>query len=226
MPSMADSGELARGLPSGPPEPRTQPGRFSVIIQYVAESQNLFSIGRRRGDEDQLTEMLAWLATVVPGVAQALIELAFADVVADELEVDVSTQVAVDAGRLDALLRTPSTLLVIESKLDSAYGVGQIRKYIDWVASQDTDHPRKGLMTLTRALAPWTVEDVEHATALGVVPAQRRWEDLYDRLQSIASTNDSFGQSARLVNEFREMLSQEGLIPMMNRSGKVAGSSL
>jgi hypothetical protein len=36
---------------------------------------NLFSVGRRRGDEDQLTNMLVWLASTVPAVRSALVEL-------------------------------------------------------------------------------------------------------------------------------------------------------
>lgn len=43
----------------------------------MAKSWNVFSIGRRADDEDQLTEMLAWLAATVPGVRAALMNLAF-----------------------------------------------------------------------------------------------------------------------------------------------------
>jgi hypothetical protein len=41
----------------------------SKDLDVVAGEQNLFSIGRRRHGEDQLTEMLAWLASGVPAVA-------------------------------------------------------------------------------------------------------------------------------------------------------------
>ena len=41
----------------------------------MAGGRNLFSIRQVRHDEDQLTEMLAWLASTVPAVTGRLVEL-------------------------------------------------------------------------------------------------------------------------------------------------------
>jgi hypothetical protein len=79
----------------------------------VARAWNIFSISREPRNEDQLTEMLAWLANAVPAVRRALLKLAFAESL-DEREVEITTQHGIAKGRLDAFLSSESVALVVE----------------------------------------------------------------------------------------------------------------
>ena len=114
----------------------------------VARAWNIFSISREARNEDQLTEMLAWLANAVPAVRRALLELAFGESL-DELEVEITTQHGIAKGRLDAFLSSESVALVVESKLGSGYGDGQLRKYLTWLDTELADRQFRGLLTLT-----------------------------------------------------------------------------
>jgi hypothetical protein len=155
--------------------------------------------------------MVAWLTSAVPGVGGVLLELALGERAGGPDEFDLSTQVVVQAGRLDALLVTPSAAVVVESKLGSGYGDSQLRRYADWLATEHADRVR-GLMTLTRNPAPWPASDLAHAEALEVVPSARRWEELHELLEPLSI--DTAEISAELVREFMEMLAEEGLVPM------------
>ena len=69
-------------LPRGPRavhEPEGAVAEASRIAQdlVVARAWNIFSISREPRNEDQFTEMLAWLANAVPAVRRALLEMAF-----------------------------------------------------------------------------------------------------------------------------------------------------
>ena len=190
-------------------------------MEALPTARNLFSIGRRRGAEDQLTEMLVWLAESVPDVGSALLTLAFGEVPSDADSMEITTQRAIVGGRLDALLTTRSTALVVESKLGAEYGGDQIRKYVDWLAT----HPRqsRSLMTLTKREAPWPIGEEDYARERKVHPAVKRWEDLYALLEPIAVIEDSQDVRQRLVREFLDMLAEEGLIPMKPLSEEELG---
>jgi hypothetical protein len=144
-------------------------------------SRNLFLLGRRPGYEDQLTEMLVWLISAVPEVGSAIVQLASGDLDAGTAPLEATTQHRIAAGRLDALLRTESLVLVVESKLDSFYGEGQLRAYIDWLASDHKDAAHRALMTLTANEAPWPADDVAHAAQLDVVASRKRWHECTPR---------------------------------------------
>ncbi len=134
----------------------------------MADIQNIFSIGRQVGAEDQLTETLVWLSSVVPDVGAAVIRLAIGDVEQLDLaQLEPSTQHGIAKGRLDAVFRSESLILVVESKLQSTYGEGQLRRYLDWLARENQHQPLRALMTLTERNAPWPEGDVAHAAALG-----------------------------------------------------------
>src|SRR3954452_14758108 len=141
--------------------------------------RNLFLLGRRPGYEDQLTEMLVWLMSAVPEVGGAVVQLAFLDLDVETAQIQATTQHRIAAGRLDALLKTESLVLVIESKLGSFYGEGQLRAYIDWLASEHKEAAHRALMTLTANEAPWPADDLTHAAQLGVVASPRRWHELH-----------------------------------------------
>lgn len=174
----------------------------------MAAHRNIFRLGRVAGNEDQLTEMLVWLASAVPEVRGALLELAFGATIEDD--VGVVTQYAIAKGRLDALLSSDSTALIIESKIWSVYGDDQIRKYLEWLTT-DVSAERKGLMTLTAKTADWPDADREFADSHGIHRAERLWEDLHDALAPVAVGADSL--AGHLIDEFLEMLSAEDLVP-------------
>src|SRR4051794_1478581 len=98
----------------------------------MGDTSNLFLLGRQRGDEDQLTSMLVWLASVVPSVRSALVELGLG-VRHDPRELEVAKQYSIPGGRLDGIVRGPTFRLGIESKLGSDYGDGQVAKYLTWL---------------------------------------------------------------------------------------------
>lgn len=181
----------------------------------MPEPQSIFVLGREIGHEDQLTQMLAWLCDAVPAAAAVVLRLALDDV---ELPVlGLSAQNGIADGRLDALITTVGSTVIIESKLGSAYGAGQLHKYIDWLAAQHGDRPHRVLMTLTERLAPWPDEDLAHAASLNVRTVARRWKDLYGALSELttnAASADTDELATRLVQAFLEMLTEEGLIPV------------
>jgi hypothetical protein len=178
----------------------------------VARSWNLFFIARRRGDEDQLTEMLVWLASAVPAVRSALVELGLG-VRVDPSDVTPSTQYGISGGRLDALLEGEGFRLAVESKLGSDYGPDQIGKYLRWLAVRKSSVANSGLMTLTARPTPWSQEEVEYAQREELVASRRLWEDLHEILEPLIDDDDQESLPARMVQEFLEMLADENLVP-------------
>jgi hypothetical protein len=185
----------------------------------VARAWNLFLIGRNAGSEDQLTEMLVWLADSVPEVAAALDRLAFGvrDGATDGFE--LTTQHWFAAGRLDALMTSQQVALIVESKLGSVYGHDQIRRYLEWLDGEFADRPFRGVMTLTAHEAPWSEDDRAFAKERGIVSASRRWADLHELLEPLTDADAEDGLSAQLVREFLEMLTNEGLVPVQPLEG-------
>jgi hypothetical protein len=116
-------------------------------------TKNIFRIGRRPDDEDQLTEMLAWLCEMVPEVRAAIFKLAGAPV-SDSDTITVRTQHPIPGGCLDALLETDGTALILESKLLSPYRPDQLEKYCRWLTANRPDK-RRCLLTLTKVEDPW-----------------------------------------------------------------------
>ncbi len=176
----------------------------------MARAWNIFSISREPRNEDQLTEMVAWLANSVPAVRRALLELAFGESL-DEFDVEITTQHGIAQGRLDAFLSSKSVALVVESKLGSSYQDGQLTKYLEWLDTEFAERPFRGLLTLTATAAPWPAVDTEFAAARGIHAQARLWEELHEALAPAIGDEDLPGQ---LVSEFLEMLSKEKLVPM------------
>jgi hypothetical protein len=174
---------------------------------------SIFAIGRQRGKEDQLTEMLAWLIDAVPDVGRAIVDLAF-DVPAGDGAIQVGTQAGIAAGRLDAVLTGPSFALVVESKLDSDFHDDQIKRYLDWLETTHEHRERRGLLTLTKH--PLSERQRAELTGRcpGVVGSAHLWEELHAQLGSLLDSSDQDSLSAKLIEEFLSMLSEEGLIPV------------
>jgi hypothetical protein len=184
----------------------------------VPQNRNLFSIGRHRGDEDQLTEMVVWLVEAVPSVGQALVQLCFGpDAVIDATTLEVTTQQPVGVGYLDAFIEAPPYEVVVESKLGAAYGEGQIRKYAEWLRSRQSTN-RQGLLTLTARRAPWPDGDAELTESYGIVAAPRRWEELHLALQPLIEQASSDSVEAKLMTDFLDMLRDESLVPVSRLS--------
>jgi PD-(D/E)XK nuclease superfamily len=99
------------------------------------------------GSEDQLTEMLAWLVSVVPAVGERLTSLAIPGWDAIGLPIP-ATQNVITAGRLDLVIETENKRVVIQSKLASIYHDSQLGRYAEWLAEQPDDK-RLALLTLT-----------------------------------------------------------------------------
>lgn len=182
----------------------------------MGESQNLFTLGRNWGSEDQLTEMLAWLVSVVPAVGEKLISLAIPGADAKGLPIP-ATQKVIPAGRLDLVVETDDTRVVIESKLASGYHDDQLGRYTEWLADQP-DGKRSALLTLTENPDEWTQEETARADLLGVEHAAHRWQEIHALLDGVLEREDD-SVPARLVQEFRELLEEEGLIPVKPLAG-------
>jgi hypothetical protein len=180
----------------------------------MARSWNLFRIGRRPADEDQLTEMLVWLAEAVPEVAEALLRLAFGDRRVQADEIQLTTQHGISAGRLDALVTSAELALIVESKLGSTYGDDQIARYLAWLDSTFAERPLRGLLTITAQEANWPAEDIAFAASRGITGSACLWGDLYELLEPLTDETAEDGLAPQLVREFRDMLSDEGLVPL------------
>lgn len=177
----------------------------------VGDHQNLFTLGRVWQSEDQLTEMIAWLISVVPAVGAQLVSLVFPD--SDPSAGPCpETQKVIQGGRLDLLLETPDARVVVESKLGSAYAPDQLRRYLRWLADE-SPAKRSALLTLTQHPGEWTPQDVALADRLGISHAAIRWEEIHALLDGAADPADN-PIAARLVQEFRDLLHEEGLIPV------------
>jgi hypothetical protein len=181
----------------------------------VASHWNIFSIGRRKRSEDQLTEMLAWLVDVVPQVGTALVAMAFDHDVSDG-ELRVTTQPGITTGRLDALLSGPSFALIIESKIDSDFDPTQIPRYLQWLGDEFADRRelRLGLMTLT--CRPLTAAQRAQLTSKEgrIRGVEHLWEQLHTVLNGLVDSPGGDAIETRLVAEFLDMLGEENLIPV------------
>jgi hypothetical protein len=177
-------------------------------------SRNIFAIGRVPHREDQLTEMLVWLCSAVPEVTAAIVALGFGEPPSHPEEIEIATQHSIAEGRLDAVFRSQSFILVVESKLESGFHDNQVRKYLEWLAHEHAGSLDCGLMTLTKYAAKWFPDDEDYARKQHITPSRRRWQDLYLKLEELAQGHDGTDLATKLMREFMEMLSEEDLIPV------------
>ncbi len=169
----------------------------------MADRKNIFRIGRQghRGDENQLTEMLAYLfqqeRQLVP---QCLDGLGIECDVGDGWEVE--TQRSVPGGFLDLVLFVPGkTLVIVESKLGSTTDFQQISKYISYAKSFPAS-TWKALLFMPQHREPWPAR-IEDQASDDVALVLRRWQALGDVLRNTDSV---------LGNDFVNMLEHEGLV--------------
>jgi hypothetical protein len=165
--------------------------------------KNLFLIARKghEGDENQLTEMLAWLLEQVPELGPLwLADLGYP---IDEItEWYVETQRAVPGGFIDLVLFAPGqALVIVESKLGSTTDFAQIEKYVKYAKSV-TLSGEKCLIFMTQNPEPWPI-GVQNVAGDEVRLVLCRWQALGTFLY--ASTN-------QLAQDFAAMLAREGLL--------------
>jgi hypothetical protein len=162
--------------------------------------KNLFLIGRRPYDENQLTEMLAYVLQGAPELVSALLDAA--DCRADAADWDVETQRTTDDGRRpDLWLTADDALVVLEIKLGATYSDSQPLDYFRHLEKQPQGTRALVLLTATKDVPPAEVVNAAAANPQ-VQLCHLRWQDLYT----------SFSESGRLGQDFAAVLAKEGLM--------------
>lgn len=168
----------------------------------MASRKNLFTVGRKghRGDENQLTEMLAYLLQEEPSsIAELVEEMGIPS--ADGWKWRHETQRAVPDGFLDLAMYVPrQALVILESKLGSVTDFAQLSKYVQYAG--DVEAQTKALVLTTQHPHDWPAGIREVAEKADVRLIQCRWQ----RIASALSRSDS-----QLAADFVEMLNEEGL---------------
>ena len=165
--------------------------------------RNIFLIARKghEGDENQLTEMLAWLLErqreLIPSWLSSLgLEIERED------EWLVETQRAVPGGFLDLVLHARGrAIAVLESKLGSTTDLGQISKYVEYLKTVEVTGPR-ALVFTTQHPEQWP-GGADAVAGDDVRLILRRWHALGDFLRTSESD---------LAQDFATMLEKEGLV--------------
>jgi hypothetical protein len=166
----------------------------------VLNRKNVFVIARKNseGDEDQLTELLAYAFQEDPSLARAwLTSIGF-----DDNEWTVSTQRRVEGGRLDIeFVARGAAHVIVESKIGSTTDYQQCAKYIDHLRAASPG-ATKALALLTKYEEPWPPGIQEHAAA-DIQLLRRRWWDFAAFCR---------GAQGELAHDFAAMLEQEGMV--------------
>jgi hypothetical protein len=168
----------------------------------VADRKNIFLIGRRRrrGDEDQLTEMLAFLWQEEPETLENWLNaLAIPTSVA---AADIETQSTLPGGkRPDIAIRENGACILVESKLKSGFGTSQIGDYLDYLEALGG---RRSLILLTER--PESIPDsyLSRADAAGIHLVSQRWHDMCNYLGEPGEES--------LAGDFIQLLIREGLV--------------
>ena len=168
----------------------------------ASERKNIFLIGRRghEGDEDQLTEMLAFLWQQ---------ELHTLDAWLDSLGLptnvgtgEVGTQCTIPSGkRPDIAIRSDDGTTLVESKLGSGFGETQIRDYLAFLGGCAG---RRALVLLTEMPEAPPLAELERAEELGVTLLSARWQDMSEYLGEPGEET--------LAGDFIQLLIREGLV--------------
>ena len=165
----------------------------------MADSWNIFKIARKSSrDEDQLTDLLAWLLRAEPEVVAALLT----SLDCDASTASVATQRRVPDGRIDLELTAEGqAAVVIESNLGSHTTHLQCKTYIEYLAALPVDD--RVLVLVTQLHEDWPPGIVDFAADHEVRLARRRWWDITLALEE---------SDAGLALDFVEMLRAEGLV--------------
>lgn len=168
----------------------------------MSERKNIFLIGRRghEGDEDQLTEMLAFLWQERPDALDSwLRSIGLASVVVTGT---VTTQFTLPSGkRPDIRVVTAEGTTLVESKLGSGFGRDQVDSYLSYLGEQGG---RRALVLLTQRHESVDPRDDATAQRLGVRLILRRWQEVADDLGEPGEET--------LAGDFIQLLIREGLV--------------
>ena len=158
--------------------------------------KNIFTIARRGSadDEDQLTELLAYLFQEEPGALDAWLKSLGLDGEAWSWQ----TQSVIPGGRLDLVVEHDQAVVIVESKLGSSTDYLQCIKYIAWLRQVDAER-RKVLVLVTKYDEPWPRGIPEFASD-DVELRNLRW---WDVATSLANHESS------LASDLAAMLAQE-----------------
>jgi len=170
----------------------------------VAERKNIFLVGRQghRGDENQLTEMLAFLWQEHPDVLVTWLGRLGLDL--PEQEWEVETQFVLPSRkRPDLVLTSQGLIVIVESKLDSGLGDTQLDDYLEYLELEEHTLLDRHLVVLTKAPTA-SPRHAERALASGISYVETRWQDMTDAMR------DSYGDG--LANDFVQLLTREGLV--------------
>lgn len=169
----------------------------------AGERKNIFLIGRRghEGDEDQLTEMLAFLwQEDRPTLVSWLGSLGLPVDVGGDLQVE--TQFTIPTGkRPDIVIRSEESVTLVESKLRSGFGDTQIPDYLEFLGAQAG---RRALILLTQRPEVVPSEFLDAAKRFGVVLVPTRWQTMADCMAEPGEES--------LAGDFIQLLIREGLV--------------
>ena len=103
----------------------------------MPDRKNIFLIGRRghERDEDQLTEMLAFLWQERPEILSEWLASLRLPLAVEQFEVE--TQFTIPSGkRPDILIRSNDSTTLVESKLGSRFGETQVLDYLEFLGAE------------------------------------------------------------------------------------------
>ena len=148
----------------------------------MADRKNIFLIGRRPGDEDQLTEMLAFVWQEHPDLLDAWLEhLGFAL----DGSVDVDTQFILPSGkRPDISIRTREIQILVESKLGAGLTDTQVRDYLTYLGGLTC---QRVLVLLTQKPVSVKPQWLEWATDAEATIIARRWQEMAQDLGGLGA---------------------------------------
>ena len=167
----------------------------------MAERKNIFLIGRRghEDDEDQLTEMLAFLWQECPAARDRW--LSSLGLVHEE-PVEVETQFSLPSRkRPDLAIRSRDALTLVESKLRAGFHDSQVAEYLRFLGGETG---RRSLVILTKRPEGLREKDRELASELGIGLVAVRWHDM---AKTIGEDYDD-----TLEGDFVRLLVREGLV--------------
>lgn len=168
----------------------------------MADRKNIFLIGRRghEGDEDQLTEMLAFLWQEEPQAFHRWLDSI--DLSTDFGTAEIETQFTIPSGkRPDIVIRSNESITLVESKLRSGFGETQIPDYLEYL---DTEVGQRALIMLTQRPEVVPSAFVDSAKDSGIALIPTRWQTMADRIGDPGEET--------LVGDFIQLLIREGLV--------------
>lgn len=160
---------------------------------------NVFWIGRRSGDENQLTRLLAALVARDDTALAALCEVLGIEQEVEDWVIELET--VHELGRFDLVLRAPPmAVAIIESKIDADLDSTQIRRYLSYLARRHEGH--RSLTVVSKKRVPFDESDRVFADGEGIALSDCRWQDLASALQQA---------DGHLAGDFAAMLVAEHL---------------